>query len=60
MLVKLTKSAQWGGEKRRGGTIHDLPPHLADKLIRRGYAVEKVADDGSRDGHGTGDIPESE
>lgn len=45
MLIKLTKKAQWGGEARRAGTVHDVDDRVADKLIQRGLATTKVEDD---------------
>lgn len=42
MQIKLVKPAQWGGEKYRTGSKHDVDAALAGKLISRGLAVEFV------------------
>ena len=38
MQIKLLKKAQWGGETRRAGTIHEVDVLLGEKLIARDLA----------------------
>jgi hypothetical protein len=42
MKIKMTKSAEWGGNRHKSGSIADAPDLVACKLIARGYAVEHV------------------
>jgi len=45
MLIKLTKKAQWDSEVRRAGTLHDVDPRIAEKLIARGLATTDIKED---------------
>lgn len=45
MLIKLTKKAQWDSEVRRAGTIHEVNPRIAEKLIARGIATVKIEEE---------------
>ena len=42
MKIKMTKAAEWGGNRHKSGSIADAPDLVACKLIARGYAVEHV------------------
>jgi len=42
MKIKMTKSAEWGGNRHKSGSIANAPDLVARKLIARGYAVEYV------------------
>lgn len=45
MLIKLTKKAQWDSEVRRAGTIHEVNPRIAEKLIARGLATTDIKEE---------------
>jgi len=42
MKIKMTKSAEWGGDLYKSGSVTDAPNRVAHKLIARGHAVEYV------------------
>lgn len=42
MKIKMTKAAEWGGDRHKSGSVSDAPDLVASKLIARGYAVEYV------------------
>lgn len=44
MLIKLTKKAEWNSEVRAPGTLHDVDPRIAEKLIARGLATTDIED----------------
>lgn len=63
MEIRLTKDATWGGKRRRKDSVHDVPDHVAKKLVDRGFATTDIdvtkseaETDGDRDGHGTPDV----